>query len=325
MEYQFSSSELESKVSELKKLGVTELSVHDEKFKSDKRKIISLLKLVGQKYPELFVSFLTDAKVIDRELLSAASEIFCSLEIPLEVSEKGGKILFDKKFYSAKARLLNEWELTFGFQLLYSVCAGDSLKNFFDRLDFAVQQYPNHIDFPQTEADLDNPMVTGQFSARDLRYARDVAFACRTFYSAGRAVPWFLSVLKPLKIYPSRFFADFAEWQRCNNCDFKSGFCPEKENHKAIEKMQLLFLEEKYEEKGRGELFALVKDIVRLNGALSRLMAEGEDCVVETSYNSDDLLGPESLELEHFSENVCMESCQTSLKIENGEPSVRIL
>ena len=213
---------------------------------------------------------------------------------------------------------------------------GDNLKAFLERLDFAVAQYPNHLDFPQTQKiipeNYDNadysdiePKTTGIFSAKEIRYARDVSFACSTFYTLGRAVPWFLTVLKPLRIYPSAFFADFAEWQRCNNCDYKSGFEPENESHKSLEKMQLLFLEEKYEEKGCHEYFTAVKDFVVLNGAMSRLVAEGEESVVETSYNPDDIFSPEACDLQSFCENVCMENCRVRIFATDDGPDYEIL
>ena len=318
-QYQFSSEQLESQIPHLQEKGITEFSVHDEKIAVNKKRIIELIDLFAEYAPDIYVSFLIDASVVDKELVSAAEKIFCSFDIPLKVSQKGEKLLFDKKFYSNKSRLLNESGLIFGFQLTYADTQGDSLKNFMERMDFAVQQYPNHIDFPQTEnADLAaTAKVSGLFSAKDIRYARDISFACRTFYSAGRAVPWMLSVLKPLKIYPSRFFADFSEWQRCNNCDFKSGFNPESASHKEIEKMQLLFLDEKYEEKKCSDLLPVVHDIVKINGAMSRLSGEGTEEIITTSYNPEDLLSPESMDLIAFSENVCMEEC--SVKIFAGE------
>ncbi len=325
-EYKFKAEELESQIATLSQKGITELSVTDEKTAGDKNKLLRLIKLISKHAPEVFVSFLADASVIDRELVAAAGEIFCSFDIPLECTNKGGKLLFDKKFYANKARLLNEAGLVFGFQLTYARLPGDSLKLFMERLDFAVQQYPNHIDFPQTEAGAAEgelgedfeAKVSGTFSANDIRYCRDTAFACRSFYTSGRAVPWFLSVLKPLKIYPSRFFSDFAEWQRVNNCSYKSGFNPESENHKAIEKMQLLFLDEKYEEKHCHNLITLMHDIVSINGAMSRLAGEGEECEITTSYHPDDLLGPESCELAAFCEDVCMEPCKVKI-FSNGE------
>ncbi|MCR4736246.1 MAG: hypothetical protein K5829_14710 [Treponema sp.] len=318
-EYNFTADELEAQISSLEEKGITELSIHDQSISKDKKRILKILQKISQAAPNLFLSLLIDASVIDKETVNAASQLFCSFEIPLLCSKKGGKLLFDKKFYANKARLLNDYGLVFGFQLSYSLDEGDTFKNFTDRLDFALQQYPNHIDFPQTEntEDGNQAKVTGIFSAQEIRSARDIAFACRSFYSAGRAVPWFLSVLKPLKIYPSRFFADFAEWQRCNNCDFKSGFIPENENHKAIEKMQLLFLEEKYEEKGQHSLILLVNNLVSLNGAMSRLAGENEESTIKLSYHPDDLFSPEIFDLAEFSENVCMEDC--SVRIFAGE------
>lgn len=318
-EYKFKAEELESQIASLSQKGITELSVTDEKVAHDKNKLLRLMKLMAQHAPEVFVSFLADASLIDREVISAAQNIFCSFDIPLECSEKGGHLLFDKKFYANKARLLNESGLVFGFHLTYAATPGDSLKLFSERLDFAVQQYPNHIEFPQImNSELEPPKVTGTFSAQDIRWCRDTAFACRTFYTAGRAVPWFLSVLKPLRIYPSRFFSDFAEWQRVNNCSYKSGFNPEGENHKSIEKMQLLFLDEKYEEKHCHSLISLMHDIVKINGAMSRLAGEGEETTITTSYNPDDLLSEEAFDLPAFAENVCMEECKVKI-FSNGE------
>lgn len=329
----------ESQIPHLIEEGVTEFTIHDTKISKDKKRILGLIKLLATHAPEVFTSILIDASVIDREVAAAASEIYCSFDIPLNCIEKGGKLLFDKKYYGKKASLLNDYALVFGFELNYGVGSDDSLKSFLDRLDFAVQQYPNHLIFPQMEGGLGEdktptdgatsqggadsqvgvsaPAVTGTFSAKDIRYARDVAFAAKTFYSTGRAVPWFLSVLKPLRIYPSRFFADFGEWQRCNNCDFRSGFDPEKVSHKEIEKMQLLFIGEKYEEKHKRDLITLVNDIVSINGAMSRLVGEDEESTIETSYNPEELFGPESMDLEGFVENVCMEHC--SVKIFAGE------
>ena len=326
-EYKFTSSELESQIATLEEKGITEFSIHDASLAKDKRRVLKIINLIAQYAPDLFVSILADASVIDREVAAAATQIFCSFDIPLEVQSKGGKILFDKKFYSAKARLLNDFGLVFGFQLTYAQVAGDSLKLFLDRLDFAVQQYPNHIDFAQTmnSEEEKSAKVTGFFSAQDIRYARDLAFSCRTFYTSGRAVPWFLSVLKPLRIYASRFFADFAEWQRCNNCDYRSGFVPEAVPHKEIEKMQMLFLEQKYEEKGQHSLIMLVKDIVAVNGAMSRVAGEGEESTIVTSYNPDDLLSEEAFDLAAFCENVCMEECKVRIFADEEGPSYEVV
>ncbi len=326
IEYKFTSSELESQITTFAQKGITEFSIHDPAVAKDKRRVLKIINLVAQHAPDVFVSILIDASCLDREVAAAATQIFCSFDIVLECESKGGKLLFDKKFYSAKARLLNDFGLVFGFMLTYAVVPGDTSRLFMERLDFAVQQYPNHIEFPQLmNTELDPPKVTGIFSAQDIRYCRDTAFACQTFYTAGRAVPWFLSVLKPLRIYASRFFSDFAEWQRVNNCSYKSGFDPHAAAHKEIEKMQLVFLDQKYEEKNCHNLITLMHDIVALNGAMSRLAGEGEQAQLVTSYNPDDLLSEEAVDLVSFSENVCMEECKVRIFETEDGPDYEVL
>ena len=328
-EFFVKTSEIESQIKTLNEKGITEFCIHDSEIAKNKAKVLNILKLFLQNAPDVFVSFLIDASILDKEIINFASRLFVSFEIPLNCTQKGDKLLFDKKFYANKAKLLNDSGLIFGFSVTYALFAGDSLKNYLERLDFAVQQYPNHIDFPQTELNLEDetfvPKVSGFFSAKDIRRARDISFACRTFYSSGRAVSWFLSVLRPLKIYPSRFFEDFAEWQLCNNCDYKSGFIPEDENHLSIEKMQLLFLEQKYEEKNCHEQTTAVQDIVRINGAFSRLVGDNKESTLETSYNPDDLFSEEAFDITAFSENVCMEHCKIKLFFNNGEADYQLL
>lgn len=305
-EYKFSLQEINSQLGTLKNKRITELVINDEQVYNNKKILLELINNIQERETDLFVAFCVSAKIIDKEVLEQASNIFCSFEIPLECSIKGEKLLFDKSFYANKARLLNDYGIVFGFSLTYAQNQYDTLKLFMERLDFAVAQYPNHIDFEQTQNNQLEAKVTGIFSAKDIAYCRDVAFACRTFYSSGRAVSWFMSVLKCLKIAPSKLFADFSEWQHCNNCDFKSGFTPENENHNEIQKMQLLFLEQKLEEKGQVQYCQLVQDIVNINGAFSRLIGEEEESTLKTQYAPEDLLSYEALDLESFIENVCM-------------------
>ena len=324
-EIQFSSGELESQIDSFASRGITELVIHDKKTAGDREALISLCSLIAEKAGELFVSVPVEAKVIDDRLIGAAQEIFCSLEIPLKATSKGDVLLFDKKLFSSKAEKLNRAELVFGFDMDFAVCDADTYKAFRDRLDFAISLYPNHIDFEQLELSEKLPPSTALYSSRDIEHSRDIAFACSVFYSEGRAVPWFNSVLKALKISPSAFFADFAEWQRCNNCSAGSSFSLEDTGHEEIEKMQLLFLQEKFEEKRKKELFAAVSDIVRLNGAMSRALSDGQECVVETSYSPDDVFSPSAFEIQRFCDSVPMETSRTRIFLTPDGPDYRIL
>ena len=275
--------------------------------------------------PQLFVSVVVNPEILDMEICRQSMKLNCSLEIPFRVQKNG---LFDKKFFARRAAMLNNSGLVFGVQLFYADSKADSLKAFKERLDFAIEQFPNHIAFPQTEDSetAETAQVMQTFSAEEIRTARNIAFACRTFYSAGRAVPWFKSVLGALRISSAAFFSDFAEWQRCNNCDYKSGFVPENASHHDIEKMQLVFLQQKFEEKKKSGMFTACSDIVCMNGALSRLVSDGTESVMETDYDPEEIFGPEAMDLEAFVNDLCMEHFTVKIFMNDaGEPDFKVL
>ncbi|MDO4506380.1 MAG: hypothetical protein Q4B64_05485 [Spirochaetales bacterium] len=305
---------------------ITELTVNDLNFSSDKAGILRLTEEIKKHCPDLFLSLLIDPKVIDRALVDSLSEIYCSLEIPVCGTEKNGTLLFDKKFYSGKANILNEAGLVFGFNMAWGMQTGDTFKLFRDRLDFAASLYPNHIDFEQLErTPYEDPKPTGIYSSKDMDFSRGMAFACKVFYSQGRAVPWFNSVLHALKINASSFFADFEEFQQCNNCSFEVEFDGDEAGHKAVEKLQLMFLSQKFEEKNKSHLFAAVNDIVKINGAFSRCSSDGTEEDVELSYNPEDLLSPYSLNIADFAENVAMESTEIKIFETDEGPDFKII
>ena len=149
---------------------------------------------------------------------------------------------------------------------------------------------------------------------------RDTAFAVSTFYSFGRAVTWFLAVLAPLKMSPSKFFQDFSEWQKINNCAILNDWNPSGAKHIEIEKMQLSFLKFKYEEKNKLHLFAVVQNVVRLNGAISRCYGEGEESKIELGYNPDEILSGAAMDIQKFFENSFIEN--STVKIFMGDDGV---
>lgn len=331
-------ADLLKKLPALAKGGMTEFSVDDIQLAGNKKFIESLCKTVQNQCPGMFISFPLQARIIDRPLVELLQETYCSVDIPLEGSVRQGQdstaLLFDKKLYSTKAALLNNAGIVFGFSAGYGIQQGDSFKAFRDRLDFALTLYPNHINFPQladgangTDGASGNasPKPTGTYSSKDLDFSRGISFACRTFYTCGRAVPWFNSVTKALKVYPTAFFSDFDEWQQCNNCSFITDYVPENAPHTEIEKMQLSFLSQKFEEKHKEHLFAAVKDLVQLNGAFSRVAQEGEESIIQTSYNPDDILSPYSQDIARFADSTAMEMCRVKVFAGADSPDYKIL
>lgn len=319
----FSSSNLESSLSSFGGRGVTEFTLQDEAILSHKGKLLHFLQIFREKAGDVFLTLPVSASVLDLDVCKACAELYCTLEIPLEGLSKGNSYLFDKKFYSRRADMLNTLGLVFGFDMNFACQPGDSVKSFRDRLDFALSLYPNHIDFPQIDplnggdSSIKMPRPTATFSTQDIKMTKETAFAASTFYSYGRAVTWFLAVLAPLKMTPSKFFQDFAEWQNLNNCSLRSNWKPESAKHAEIEKMQLAFLKFKYEEKNKPQLFEVVSNIVRLNGAFSRCFGEGEESRVELSYNPDELLSGAAMNIQSFFDNSFMEN--STVKVFMGE------
>lgn len=313
--FSFKSSEIESSIEDFKNKGITEFTLQDEEILSHKGKLLKFLNLVEKKYPELFLTLPVIADVLDLDVCRAVSNLYCTLEIPLCGTSKGGTYLFDKKFYSRRAQTFNNLGLVFGFDMDFAAEDGDSVKLFRDRVDFALSLYPNHIDFPQLEKDsaAKMPKPTATFSTQDIQKMREVAYAIETFYSYGRAVTWFLSILKPLKMNASKFFQDFSEWQTLNNCGLESSWNVALASHSEIEKMQLEFLKFKYEEKNKVDLFTVVSNIVRLNGALSRCYGENLEGEVELNYNPDELLGGGAFDIQSFFDNSIIENSRVKV------------
>lgn len=320
--FSFDLKNLDADLASLSQKGVTEFSLRDPRFFNDKKALSEFLKKAARIAPEVYYSIPVGAQVIDAEIVGLLQNLFCSVDIFMH-GELGQKFFLDKKLFSKKAALLNNAGIVFGFLMDWARADGDSVKAFRDRIDFALPLYPNHIDFAQLCSEQKEAKNSATFSSQDITWARDAAYAISVFYSEGRAVPWFNSVLKPLKIAPSKFFSDFAEWQRCNNCAF--GSRGTELAHKEIEKMQLLFLEEKYSEKRLERLLPVVADIVRINGAFSRLTGEGEESKLDLSFSPDDLLGPAAFDIVSFEENVCMEDCRARVYDAGGEPAYKIL
>lgn len=325
--FKIKSQNLENSLAQSYQKGMTEFTLQDSSVLENKSRLLHFLKFSEQNCPDLFLTLPLSAKMLDMDVCRECSNLNVSLDIPLVENEKNGVYLFDKKFFSRRAQMLNTLGLVFGFSLDFAVAKSDSVKFFRDRLDFAISLYPNHIDFPQLDfqSGFPFPKPSATFSTQDIKMTRETAFACQVFYSWGRAVTWFLAVLKPLKMTADKFLRDFAEWQKINNCSLESNWNVDKSNHKEIEKMQLCFLEFKYEEKGKSELFEVVSNVVRLNGALSRCYGEGEESEIDLSYNPDELLSSGAMEIQSFFENSFIEKSRVKIYFEDGEAKYRYI
>lgn len=297
--------------------GVGEIFVLDPTFNVQPGRALALLRRFSEKGGDIAWNFEIRAELLDRPQAEAFASLPCSLQIGLQSvrSEVLAAINrdMDRKKFAAKVGLLNAAGAVFGLDLIYGL-PNDTLAGFRESLDYALSLAPNHLDIfplavlPGTElaerrealglvADAEPPYLLKRhatFAEADMAAAASLARACGLFYTAGRAVPWFLSVLRPLRMAPSAFLAGFAEFAEARAVKAESL------GHAAIESLQVEFLAQRYRARGMDRLLAAALDLVRYYGAWSRAFAEGERGRIKLSHPLHDVESPGFLEIERY-------------------------
>jgi hypothetical protein len=311
---------------------VRQIFVLDPTYNAKKERAVEILKLIRQKAPNTFFHFECRAELLNPELVAAFSRISCSLQIGLQSAHPHVLKLvarnINRKEFASKIALLNNAGIIFGFDLIYGL-PGDNLAGFKESIDYAISLYPNSLEifrlsvlpgttlFDQKQAlglvapEMPPYLVesTPQFSAKDLNKAEDLARATSYFYSRGRAVSWFHSLLKPLRCSPSVFFTRFVEFLQAEN--IKIPAIQDECSHQEVEKLQLAFIKSQYVSPKLKPLLAAATDLITLHGAFSRAYADGEKTRVQLRFHPDDLLSPYSKDLFFF----CQHAKKTKLHI----------
>jgi radical SAM superfamily enzyme YgiQ (UPF0313 family) len=214
---------------------VAQVFVIDSTFNQNIKRAKEILKLIARKAPHIHFHFEVRYEFLDGEMARLFANINCSLQIGLQSAHpdvhKMVHRVFNPTDFSRKIALLNETGTIFGFDIIYGL-PGDTLEGFSTSIDFALRLYPNHLDiFPlavlpgtalETKAGAyemrykSNPPYTllssSGLPADDMREAAGLAAACDIFYSRGKAVAWFNSLLAPTKLSPSSFLTEFRYW-----------------------------------------------------------------------------------------------------------------
>ncbi len=264
---------------------VSQVFVLDSTFNSDRERAAKILKLIKRIAPHIHFHFEVRSEFINREQAELFAAITCSLQIGLQGSDpavlkKSGRS-FIKADFRSKAALLNDTGAIFGFDLIYGL-PGDTLEGFRNSVDFAISLYPNHLDiFPlallpgtrlaakSTELGLKHQQyspylltASPTFPEKDMAVAREIAAACDTFYSRGKAVSWFMSVLHLLTIKPSRFLEAF---YRFVIKDVITSEELDRLDDAKIFKLQTGFITELFIEKKLKKLLPIALDMISYN------------------------------------------------------------
>ena len=323
---------------------VPQVFVLDPTYNVNKKRAIELLRLIASKTPDTFYYFEARAEFIDRELAREFTRIPCALQIGLQsANEETLKLVnrpFDKKKFIRGLTVLNEEGVTFGLDLIYGL-PGESFESFREGIDFAVSMLPNNLEIfclsvlPGTElADIADALCldykkeppyhvvkTKLFSCEDMERARKMAASCSYFYNAGRAVSWFNAVCRVLKMKASKIFEIFYQ----KNTMLCENVCNCECNHADIEKVQLHFLKEIFNERGMMKYIHVVEDIVKFYGAISRTTDTGKGEVVVLNYNAEYVASEYASDIRWFYENIKPQKCKIQTFINHGVADFRFV
>ena len=323
---------------------VPQVFVLDPTYNVNKKRAIELLRLIASKTPDTFYYFEARAEFIDRELAREFTRIPCALQIGLQsANEETLKLVnrpFDKKKFIRGLTVLNEEGVTFGLDLIYGL-PGESFGSFREGIDFAVSMLPNNLEIfclsvlPGTElADIADSLgldykkeppyhvvKTKLFSCEDMERARKMAASCSYFYNAGRAVSWFNAVCRVLKMKASKIFEIFYQ----KNTMLCENVCNCECNHADIEKVQLHFLKEIFNERGMMKYIHVVEDIVKFYGAISRTTDTGKGEVVVLNYNAEYVASEYASDIRWFYENIKPQKCKIQTFINHGVADFRFV
>ena len=323
---------------------VSQVFVLDPTYNVNKKRAIELLRLIASKTPDTFYYFEARAEFIDRELAREFTRIPCALQIGLQsANEETLKLVnrpFDKKKFIRGLTVLNEEGVTFGLDLIYGL-PGESFGSFREGIDFAVSMLPNNLEIfclsvlPGTElADIADALgldykkeppyhvvKTKLFSCEDMERARKIAASCSYFYNSGRAVSWFNAVCRVLKMKASKIFEIFYQ----KNTMLCENVCNCECNHADIEKVQLHFLKEIFNERGMMKYIHVVEDIVKFYGAISRTTDTGKGEVVVLNYNAEYVASDYASDIRWFYENIKPQKCKIQTFINHGVADFRFV
>ena len=321
---------------------VPQVFVLDPTYNANKNRALEILQLIKKITPDTFYYFEARAEFIDRQLAKAFAEIPCCLQFGLQSADeevlKKVNRTFNKKAFQKNIGYLNETGAVFGFDLIYGL-PGDTFKGFKNSIDFALSLYPNNLELfclavlPGTDlADKAEELgLTWQkeapylvtdsisFHKDGIERAKNYSRCINYFYNDGRAVPWFLNLLRPLKLKPSEFFSEFEKFCMHNGIDL------EDKDFARITKVQEEFIAKAYTDRHLEKLIPAAKDLIAMNNALSLVTAEGKESLVELSYHPDDLMSEYGTDIVFFAQNAGRHRNKTKVFATRNGPDWQVL
>lgn len=301
----FPEERLEKELRLFVKHGIREIFVLDPTFNADSRRMKRLLSMIRRLAPDIFFQFELRAELLSAEQAAWLSGVNCQVQLGLQSSKPA--ILkqlgrnFDPTGFAEKIGLLEDQGIIYGLDLMYGL-PSQTLADFRESLDYALYLRPNHLDiFPlavlpgtalaadasvlQLRYDPTAPHIvrsSPDFPPADMGLAGQLAAASELFYNQGRAVMWFLPLCTALGQRPTEVLSNWGQWWSHQTALPAA--------HNTIEDLQLDFLSGFLPGKLDTDTIKLATDLIRVSGAWTRAIAEGEESRLELDWQPEDLL-----------------------------------
>ncbi len=262
---------------------VDQVFILDPTFNINKKRALSIIKLIKENAPDIHFTFEIRAELLDEELAESFAELHCSLQIGLQSSQvnvlKNVNRNLKPKQFSEKISLLNKYGAVFGLDLIYGL-PGDTINGFLESLDYALYQIPNHLDifrlsiFPGTvlfdraehfnlkfKKEVPYSVISSPgYSEKELSESEKIAYAVDIFYNKGKSAPWFLSIVDVLDIRPAKFFSEFSTFI-INNAALKKPY-----------NLQYKFLEYIFGKSNKTEYLSIALDMCKFHNLYSEAL-----------------------------------------------------
>lgn len=312
----FSLERVESELRHFAESSVSQVFVLDSTFNIDPKRAKKILLMIKKIAPDIHFHFEVRNEFIDREMAELFSQITCSLQIGLQSADTDVlKIVgrtFNKADFTSKIGQLNNSGATFGFDLIYGL-PGDTFLGFNCSLDYALSLYPNHLDiFPLAILPGTRLASRGEdmnlkwnrkppylleeainFSKIDMIAASQLAVACDIFYTRGKAVAWFNSIVKFLGLRPSELLHKFSIWLiDRNGVDIKESDFIDSD----VWNLQRLFLTHLFKNKKYVKYLPLVIDLITYHQKYADVL-QSSATIIKNRYNKSDELSMKAYKL----------------------------
>ncbi|HOF11891.1 MAG TPA: hypothetical protein PK248_04145 [Treponemataceae bacterium] len=309
-EQKFTARELEEGLGTFFTRGFSHIRVEDSSLTENKQALLAFLRSIAKKEGQVLFEFFLSVEMLEKDIVNALAETASTLVI----SFNGG----EQKNFAKKIALLNDLGLSFGFIVELNEKNTETKKLFSRLLEEIAGYFPNHVYFS-----FENSFAS-KLTEKDAELLRAISHCFELFYTEGRAVPWFKSLLLSLKISAYAFISDFYEWFLLNNYTLPTE-TEEKYPFAKILKMQERFIQFKLEEKKISYIYPVIEDILRLHAAFSEAIVEGKETELVLHYSPEDTLSPSSFYFLRFYDEVCAEKTAIRVFLTEEGPEYEIL